>query len=517
MAFSTELGQAWEISQDTFWPQLLLYVLLTLRALGLALLIGIPLGVALTWLPRLASPVIAVLAVLQTVPSIVLLGLLVPYLAFGPTPALVAAVVYSLFPIVLNSYVGITQVTPAIRDAARGMGMTAGQVLWNVELPLAMPVVLAGARSGAVYASGMVVIASYVGAGGLGDYVYNGISREFPGLIWLGALPVLAFTLVLFCALGGLAWLCRKNSNLGMALGGGLILLLSAYAVAAIAIEGARPARTEILIGAKDFTEGQILAEVVKQMLEAHTDLHVKIKQNMGTGVIFEAIKRRGIDIYPEYTGVLLTSKQAVDMPIPEDRAAITGLVRREMQKRFGLVLLEPFGLNNTYAPSVTRATAKRYGLHTISDLQRTPQLRVVIDLSFRTRPDGWDGLLKHYGLHFDEQPRQVSPNLLYKGLEQGAADLVIGFATDWQIQKLDLVVLDDDRGYFPSYHAAPLVREARLKQHPEIATVLNKLAGRIDDRAMRQLNLEVAVERRSEAEVARAFLQKERLIAPSD
>jgi glycine betaine/choline ABC-type transport system substrate-binding protein len=232
--------------------------------------------------------------------------------------------------------------------------------------------------------------------------------------------------------------------------------------------------------------------------------------------VIFQAINRRGIDLYPEYTGVLLTSKQAVDMPIPDDRAAITSLVRSEMQKRFGLVLLEPFGLNNTYAPSVTRATAKRYGLRTISDLKRVPQFRIVIDLSFRTRPDGWDGLVERYGLHFDERPRQVSPNLLYKALEQGAADMVIGFATDWQIEKLDLVVLEDDRGYFPSYHAAPLVREALLKRHPQIAPILNRLAGRIDDQAMRRLNYEVAVERRSDAEVARAFLLKEGLIAAS-
>jgi osmoprotectant transport system permease protein len=401
-----------------------------------------------------------------------------------------------------------------LRDAARGMGMTGVQILWHVELPLAMPVVLAGVRSAAVYASGMVVIASLVGAGGLGDYVFNGISRADAGLIWLGALPVLAFTLFLFWALGGVVWLSRKNSTLGMALGGALIVLLSAYAVGAMMLQAMRPARTEVRVGAKDFTEGQILSQIVKQMLEAHTDLRVEVQQNLGTSVILKAINSGEIDLYPEYTGVLLTSKEAVNLPMPKDRAAITGLVREEMHKRFGLVLLEPFGLNNTYAPTVTRATAKRHGLRTISDLQRTPQLRVVIDLSFRTRPDGWDGLMKHYGLHFNEQPSQVSPDLLYRALEKGAADLVIGFATDWQIQKLDLVVLDDDRGYFPSYHAAPLVREALLKQHPEVATVLNKLAGRIDDRAMRQLNLEVAVERRSEAEVARAFLRKQGLLS---
>jgi osmoprotectant transport system permease protein len=514
MSLFPALASAWERSQDTFWPQTLIYLSLTLRGLGLVLLIGIPAGISLTWVPRLANPVIAAFAVLQTVPTIVLLGLLVVLLhILGPTPALIAVVIYSIFPVVQNTHVGITQVSPAVRDAARGMGMTGGQVLWNVELPLAMPVVLAGVRSAAVAASGMVVIASQVGAGGLGDYVFNGISRDDAGLIWLGALPVLAFTLFLFWALGRIAWLSRKNSTAGMALGGGLIVLLSVYAVGALAFEGLRPARTEIRVGAKDFIEGQILAEIVKQMLESHTELRVEVKQNLGTSVILKAINNREIDLYPEYTGVLLTSKEAVDLPIPKDRDAITGLVRQEMRKRFGLLLLEPFGLNNTYAPCVSRATAKRHGLRKISDLQRVPQLRIVIDLSFRTRPDGWDGLVERYGLRFDEQPSQVSPNLLYKALENEAADLVIGFATDWQIQKLDLVVLDDDRGYFPSYHAAPLVREDLLKRHPEVAAVLNRLAGRIDDQVMRGLNYEVAFNKRSEGEVAREFLLKVGLV----
>lgn len=516
MLFFTELASAWQRSQDSFWPQTLVYLSLTLRGLGLTLLLGIPAGAVLTWLPRIASPVIAALAVLQTVPSIVLLALLIPILGIAQTPALVAAVVYSMFPVVLNTYVGITQVSPAVRDAARGMGMTGPQVLWNVQLPLAMPVILAGARAGAVYASGMVVIAAYVGAGGLGDYITAGLSTQDSGLIWLGALPVLAITLALFCALGGIAALARKNSDLGLALGGGLIVLLSAYAVSALVLPWLRPTRADVRVGAKDFVEGRILAQVVKQMLEAHTGLRVEVTQNLGTGMILKATNSGEIDVYPEYTGVLLTSKEAVDLPIPKDRAAITGVVRQEMQRRFGLVLLEPFGLNNTYAPTVTRATAKRYGLRTITDLRRVPQLRVVIDLSFRTRADGWDGLVECYSLHFHDPPRQVSPDLLYKALEQGAADVVIGFATDWQIEKLDLVVLEDDRGYFPSYHAAPLVREALLKQHPEVATVLNRLAGRIDDQAMRRLNYEVAVERRSDAEVVREFLKKEGLLTPS-
>jgi osmoprotectant transport system permease protein len=248
-------------------------------------------------------------------------------------------------------------------------------------------------------------------------------------------------------------------------------------------------------------------------MIEAHTDVRADIMSNLGTSVIFKALKNDDIDLYPEYTGNLLTSKEALDMPVPADKSAITRIVREEIALRHGLVLLETFGLNNTYAPCVTRETATRHRLQKISDLRRTPQLRVVIDLSFLTRPDGWQGLVEKYELRFDKPPVQVNPNLIYKALEQKDTDVVIGFATDWQIEKLDLVVLEDDRGFFPSYHGAPLARESLLRRHPEIRAALDRLGGKIDDQAMRRLNYQAAVERRSEAEVARAFLLEKGLL----
>lgn len=511
--FLNQLDSAWLRSRDTFWPQTLLFLSLTLRGLGLALLVGIPAGILLTRLRRGTGPILAFLAVVQTVPSLVLLGLLIPLLGIGQPPALFAAVIYSLFPIVMNTYVGIKQVSPAVRDAARGMGMTGRQVLWHVELPLAFPVLLAGVRTGAVYASGMVVISAYVGAGGLGDYIYNGMSRDDSGLIWLGAIPVLILTLALYWGLGGVAGLARRNSSLGMALGGGLIVLLSGYAVLGLAERFFPSRRADVIIGAKDFTEGQILAEILRQILQAHTDLRIDIVYNLSSSVVLKAINSAEIDVYAEYTGNLLTSKEALDLPVPEDKSTITALVRKEMQRRHGLVLLDNFGLNNTYAPCLTRETAKRLQLHTISDLQRTPQLRTVIDPSFLTRPDGWPGLVQKYDLHFQKPPSQVSPNLLYKALEQKEADLIIGFATDWQIRALDLVMLEDDRGYFPSYHGAPLIREDVLKRFPQVGAALKKLAGQIDDDAMRQLNYEVAVNKRSEVDVVREFLGKKGLL----
>src|SRR5262249_5699189 len=197
-----QLFEAW--CQPDFWDQVGIFVSLVLRGLGIALLIGVPAGIILTRFPRVSSPLIAVLALLQTFPSLALLGLMIPLVGIGQKAAIFLAVVYSLFPVVMNTYVGITQVPPAIRDAARGMGMTAGQILWHVDLPLALPVVLAGVRTGAVYAIGIVTICALAGVGGLGLYVLRGMERSDNLLIGIGAIPILLLTLALFWGLGGI-------------------------------------------------------------------------------------------------------------------------------------------------------------------------------------------------------------------------------------------------------------------------------------------------------------------------
>ncbi len=328
--FFDNLASAWELSHDSFAAQLGVFISLTLRALGLALLIGIPIGLALTRLPRLAGPVTGLLAIVQTVPALVFLAMLLTAgMGIRQTPALIAAVAYSIFPIVVNTYVGVTQVAPPVRDAARGMGMTVGQILWHVELPLAFPVLLVGVRTAAVYASSMIVLGSLVGAGGLGDYIYNGMNRGNSGLIWLGTLPVLALTLLLFWGLGSLARFAKRNSGAGLVVGGTVIVLLSAYAAyGAIDSRFFRPC-AQVVVGAKDFIEGQILAQVVKQSVESHTDLRVEIVSNLGTTIILNALKNGEIDLYPEYTGNLLTSKEALDLPVPADRSRITDMVLR--------------------------------------------------------------------------------------------------------------------------------------------------------------------------------------------
>jgi glycine betaine/choline ABC-type transport system substrate-binding protein len=336
-----------------------------------------------------------------------------------------------------------------------------------------------------------------------------------------GALPLRVLTLLVFWGLGGIAWVARRSSRAGLYLGGGLILVLSLHGMWVVGQQVTRPRAGsgpvagqpgQLVIGAKNFVEGEILAEILKQMIETHTELRCEVKKNLTPNIIYKSLKSGDLDLYPEYTGNLLANKEALGLPVPADKSTITRIVREGMREKHSLVLLETFGLNNTYALCVPKPLAKRHGLRTISDLKRVPGLRVVVDLDFLDRDDGWQGLVKTYGLDLP-RPKQLSPDLRYRALTSGDADIVCGFATDWEIAFYDLVVLEDDRGYFPNYHGAPLVRADVLQRYPELAKVLNRLAGRIDDDTMRRLNSQVAREKRSEEEVAREFLKKRGLL----
>ncbi|RYF69594.1 MAG: ABC transporter permease, partial [Cytophagaceae bacterium] len=169
--------------------QTMTHIGLTFGSLLLALLIGLPLGIFIAKRRRVASVVLGVAGVLQTVPSIALLGFLIPLLGIGAGPALMALFLYALLPIIRNTYVGITEVNPTLTEAARGMGMTDGQVLRRVELPLALPVIFAGIRTATVINVGVATLAAYVAAGGLGEFIFGGIALNNTNMMLAGAIP----------------------------------------------------------------------------------------------------------------------------------------------------------------------------------------------------------------------------------------------------------------------------------------------------------------------------------------
>jgi glycine betaine/choline ABC-type transport system substrate-binding protein len=266
--------------------------------------------------------------------------------------------------------------------------------------------------------------------------------------------------------------------------------------------------RDRIVVGSKNFTESDLLGEIVAQQIERRTAFPVERRFHLGgTFVCHEAITSGQIDLYVEYTGTAFTAvlKHA---PVA-DRDSVYRTVARDYAQRFGLVWGEPFGFNNTFAISVRRRDATQHGLTRISDLARVaPRWKAGFGYEFLERADGFRGLARVYGLRFAAPPTAMDLGLTYRALAEGKVDVIAGNSTDGQIQALDLVVLEDDRHYFPPYEAAPVMRHAVVARHAEIATALAQLAGRISDAEMRRLNALADVEHRDIATIARDWLR---------
>jgi osmoprotectant transport system substrate-binding protein len=267
-----------------------------------------------------------------------------------------------------------------------------------------------------------------------------------------------------------------------------------------------------IVVGSKNFPEQALLGEILAQQIESRTYLRVIRKFYLaGTFICQQAILSGRIDTYVEYTGTALTA--ILHDPIESDPGVVFARVQREYAKRFHLAVLPSLGFNNTFAIVVRGEAARRLHLQTISEAARyTPQWRAGFGYEFMERPDGYPGLARVYGLHFAEPPRILDLGLLYRALLDHQVDLVAGNSTDGLLSARDLVVLQDDKRYFPPYEAVPVIREQTLASHPEIRKAIEELAGKISDADMRRMNYEVVGQHRDIAEVAQEFLRSQDL-----
>lgn len=180
------------------------HIYISAVALALGIIVAVPLGMLLTRAPKISGAVIGLASVMQTIPALALLAIMIPIFGIGSTPAIVALFIYSLLPILRNTYLGLTSVDPALIYAAKGMGMNSFQRMWKVELQLALPVIMAGVRLSATYVIAWTALASYIGAGGLGDLIFNGLNLYRSDLILGGSIPVIILALVADFLLGKL-------------------------------------------------------------------------------------------------------------------------------------------------------------------------------------------------------------------------------------------------------------------------------------------------------------------------
>ena len=480
-----------EVAQLTL-EHLLLVGLSILIAAG----IGLPLGVLMTRKPGLSGPILTLANAVQTIPSLALFGFLIP-LPFiggiGARTAIVALVLYSLLPIIRNTFTGISGVDPAIREAGRGMGMTDLQLLWSVEIPLALSVIFAGLRVATVLCVGIATIAAAVGAGGLGMFIFRGVSMVDSRLILAGAIPAAALALIADFGLGAIE---KRFSKL-------LCLLVIAAGLSSCSHSD------RVVVGSKNFTEQVIMGEMLAQQIERKTHLPVDRKLNLGgTIVCHEALTAGQIDTYVEYTGTGLTA--ILKEPPAKDSNLAYQTVKDAYKSRFGIEWTEPLGFNNTFAIIVRKSDAEQFGLRTISDAApRTSRWVAGFGYEFIEREDGYPGLVKTYNLRFPSEPRVMDLGLTYKAVAGHQVDLIAGNSTDGLIGALGLVVLEDDKHYFPPYDAVPLVREAVITKHPEIREALRALGGKVSEEQMRLMNYAVDGEHKDVKQVVKEFLDK--------
>lgn len=503
------------------WQELLIlareHILIVLLATGFAVAVGLPLGILLTRYKSLRAPVLGFANVMQTVPSLALFGLLIPLPligGIGARTAIIALALYALLPIIRNTVTGILGVDAKLIEAATAMGMTGGQRLRLVELPLAMPVILAGVRVAVVISVGVATIAALIGGGGLGTYIFRGLRQNDNNMLLAGAAASALLALLCDLGLGQIEKAFRIGSGASGKVRGAWLAAIAAVLIGVIAfVPYLRPSADvvsgdetggHIVVGSKDFTESVILAEILSQLLEKD-GIAVERKYELAGNLAHDALLSGQIDVYPEYTGTAYTAILKHE-PIA-DAAQVYDTTKSEYAERFSLSVSPPLGFSNGFAILVRAKTARAQNLKTISDAAAvSADWQAGFGQDFMSRADGYPGMAAAYGFKFNKLPREMDLALTYRALASGELDIIAGNETDGMIDALDLFQLSDDKHYFPPYQAVYISRES---VSAKLANALNKLANAISTEEMRRLNYEVDGEKRSPKEVAAEWLDK--------
>ena len=476
------------------------HLLVSLCALLLGAAISLPLAVAAARNAALRVPALGFASFVQTIPSLALLALFYPLLlalsgvargvvghgfpALGFLPSLLALTLYSMLPMLRNTVTGLAGVDPAAVEAGRGVGMTDAQRLRLVELPLAAPVIMAGVRTAAVWTIGAATLATSVGQTSLGNYIFSGLQTENWVFVLFGcaasAVLALGADLLLGLIENGLA--NRRRGRVWAGIGG--LGLAAVIGLAPLAAVSSAPA---YVIGAKNFSEQYILAELMASRLEAR-GARVQRREDLGSAIAYRALAAGEIDAYVDYSGTLWAN--VLNRRDNPGREAVLAGLTRELLRRDHVVVLGSLGFENAYALAMRADRAQALGIRTMDDLaRRAPQLTMGGDLEFFSRPE-WASVRDAYSLHFRAQ-RQFQPTFMYRALSGGEADVISAFSSDGRIAADRLIVLEDPRHALPPYDAVVLISPRRAND-TRLRAALAPLIGHISVEAMRTANYSV-------------------------
>jgi osmoprotectant transport system permease protein len=489
------MGEIWTILPG-LGEKLAAHVVLAASAIGLAMLIALPLAV---WASR--SPVVARLALsfaslVQTIPALALLALFFPLLLslrslFGeglPTlgflPALMALTLYALLPILRNAVTAQANLDPGVLEAADGVGMTRWQKLALVEAPLSAPFIMAGIRTASVWTIGAATLATTIGQPSLGDPIFAGLQTQNWALVLAGCLASAGLAL----AADNLLWVIEVGfaRRSRWQYGGGIALVLAGIA-AALWAQGAPDAERRIVIASKSFAEQYILAQLIGSRLEA-AGYAVEYRDGLGSAVIHGALANSNIDIAVDYTGTIWTNYlKRRDNP---GREAMYRTIRDWEARETGIAVLGRLGFENAYAFAMRAERAEALGIASLTDLAAVaPRLTVGGDPEFFERPE-WIAVRDAYAIRFGRS-RNFAPTFMYSALQSGEADVISAYTSDGRIAADDLVVLADPKGALPSYDAL-LMLSPRIAGDAGLRAALEPLLGAISVEAMREANFAV-------------------------
>jgi osmoprotectant transport system permease protein len=475
------------------------HVRVSVTALALGLAISLPLAIAARNAPVMRSVLLGLASIVQTVPGLALLALFYPLLlalaslslawfgfgfsAFGFLPAVLALALYSMLPVLRNTITGLNGVDPAILEAAQGVGMTPRQSLVSVELPLALPVMMAGIRTAAVWVIGTATLSTPIGQTSLGNYIFAGLQTQNWVFVLFGCLAAAVLALGVDQLLALIEIGIRRRSRWRVASGAiGLAALVAATLVPSLA-----RSPSSYIVGAKTFAEQYVLAALIGQRLRA-AGLSASTREGLGSNVIFDALVSGDIDVYVDYSGTLWANQFHHSDIKP--RAALLAELKVILAQQ-KVTLLGELGFENAYALVMPRKRAEALGIRSVADLvSRAGAMSIAADYEFFSRPE-WAGLQKAYGLAFRAQ-RQMQPDFMYAAVASGEVDVIAGYTSDGLIAKYDLVVLDDIKHAIPPYDAILLLAPKRAGDQA-LQTAVAPLLGHIDIADMREANLRAA------------------------
>ena len=484
------------------------HIMLSASAILLGLLVALPAGIFAARHPRFGRIALAFASLVQTIPSLALLALFYPMLlalsalvdvpALGFLPSLLALCLYALLPILRNTVLGLNGIDSSIIEAADGLGMTRWQKLKIVEAPIALPVIMGGIRTAAVWTIGAATLSTTVGQASLGNLIFSGLQTQNWTLVLTGCVAAAGLALVVDALLA----LCETGMKSRKRIIWALPLAVLVLVPSAIAAWPSADDGKTITIGAKGFSEQFILAHLIGGRLEA-AGYRVNYKTNLGSAVVFKALTVNDVDIYVAYSGTLWTN--AMKRTDNIDKSAMRQEIAKWAKAKHDVLSLGGLGFENTYAMAVSRKLAVARGLKSIDDLSReAPSMILGSDIEFLDRPE-WIALRDAYSLRFKET-KSFNPTFMYNAIRSGDADVISAFSSDGRIAAYDMVVLSDPRGAIPGYDALLLVGPQASKDR-KLVSALKPIIEAIEVEPMRQANMMVDGEQKHSPQAAAKWL----------